>query len=215
MSEAFLVLSPNKKLRTFYHFLHHHRSSTVNLHQSVELCCQHLSATNVQRHTADITLMHRSHHFCHYRIATLVGKVQDLLLHLTDKLRHGRYSCTFKEFANHMWRQVTIVFTVFGVIRVFKVLRVLQAVYNPPDARHVNPVYIHLLVCRCRCFHHLCQCCCQRHLIGKVHMTFLQELLHLRSGRIHTRQDGEDRFLALQNFLVQHGIGIIQPHQTR
>ena len=90
----------------------------------------------------------------------------------------------------------------------------LHIVYNPSYARHVNTVDVYLLVGRWRSLHHLRQCRCHRHFVGKVHMTFLQELLHLRTGGVHAGQDGEYRFLTLQYLLVQHRVSIIQTHQT-
>ena len=55
----------------------------------------------------------------------------------------------------------------------------------------------------------------QSHLVGKVHMTLVDELLHLAASDVQARQHGEDGLLAGEHLLVQHGIGVIAGHQTR
>ena len=50
--------------------------------------------------------------------------------------------------------------------------------------------------------------------IAEVHMTFLQKFLYLWTRSVETGEDGENRFLAFMDFLVEHIVGLIKLHQA-
>ena len=79
----------------------------------------------------------------------------------------------------------------------------------------IDTIELHLEARGLWSLHHLRECRSQRDLIAEVHVSALQELLYLRACCMQAGQDGEDRLLALLDFLVEHIIGLIELGETR
>ena len=82
------------------------------------------------------------------------------------------------------------------------------------QTRYVGAIEFYFEGCWLGRLHNLRKGCSQRHLITEIHVASFQELLHLGACRTDAGQDGEYRFLALLNLLMQHIIDLKDLHQS-
>ena len=150
--------------------------------------------TNVQRHTAHVTLMQRSYDFGHHRIMYATGKVEQCLGLIRNALLHQRnLSCT---------QQGTYLFRIQ--------IAILHLIDEPAYGWHIHTIQLNIATGRTRGIEYPRQGCTQSHFVCKIDMPLPNETLDLRTGRHNRGQDREDRFLATLHLPMKQIQGIIQ-----
>ena len=83
------------------------------------------------------------------------------------------------------------------------------------QTRDVDTIELHL---KGRCLwslHDLTQGSSQRNLVAEVDVSLFQEFLHFRTCGMEAGQDGEDRFFAFADLLIEHIVGLIELGEAR
>src|SRR5574344_794671 len=75
---------------------------SLNLHHALKLQGEMFLGADIQRHSANVTLMNRSYHLRHNGITNLISKLDELLLVVAHLLGHHRYAGTLEELAHHL-----------------------------------------------------------------------------------------------------------------
>src|SRR5574344_1264944 len=81
---------------------------SLNLHHALKLQGEMFLGADIQRHSANVTLMNRSYHLRHNGITNLISKLDELLLVVAHLLGHHRYAGTLEELAHHLWLDKSI-----------------------------------------------------------------------------------------------------------
>ena len=200
MSETGFILGTDEQFGSPEHLLHHDTRSTFDLHHAFELELEMFGSANIQGDTAHIALVDGTNDLGNNGIAHALGKCHEFVLLGRDEFRNHRNASTRENVANGLRRHVTIA---------------VYAMNDFVELREVDAIELHLWRCRLWRVHNLGEGCGQRHLVGKVDVSLLQELGNLRSCGMQTGQHRKYGFLALQYLLVQGLVSLVEGGESR
>ena len=158
-----------------------------------------IAVHDVEGNTSHIALVHRTNHLGHHGEAHFLGKGNHCSLVLAHEFGHHGYAGTLEQLAHHIGFYITVL---------------LDLADDFTNAWNINAKKFDFRCGRLWSLHDLCQGCGQCHLIAEVDMSLAQEFGHLWSCGVQTGKNGENRFLAFQNLLMQHVVSLVELYQA-